>query len=613
MSTQTRQRIFATIVIVATMMVQTLAAFAQGTAFTYQGRLNNNGAPATGSYDFRFRVAVDAFGNNFVGNPSLTNGVAVSNGLFAAGIDFGAGIFNGSNYWLQVEVRTNGGGGYTALFPPQPLTPTPYAIIAGSVVSGGILGIYTNSVTFNNPANSFSGNGSGLTGLWRLTGNTGTTPGANFVGTTDNQPLEFRVNNARAFRVEPTLTNGAVNVIGGGISNSVTPGVVGATISGGGAVLYSGIALSNIVNGDFGVISGGAGNVTGFGGVVSGGFFNNASSQSASVGGGSQNQVLAGAGTIGGGVQNTITFNGGSATVAGGSGNTTSGSAATVGGGDSNSSLGDYATVSGGKTNRATGFYSMIPGGMDNVASGQYSFAAGVRAKAKHDATFVWADELAPDFASTADNQFLIRASGGVGIGTNSPAGQLHVASPNSTPQLWITQNTPTDYTRLRMKVATNQSWEIDVSPGATPRLEFWNGTRQAYIDFSGNVTAASFNPTSDRNAKENFEPINAREVLDKVSALQLTKWNFKQDTATKHVGPMAQDFYAAFNVGPDDRHIATVDADGVALAAIQGLNQKLSDELKRRDAENAEMKQQLGELKRLVEQLNRKLTTRTE
>jgi hypothetical protein len=63
----------------------------------------------------------------------------------------------------------------------------------------------------------------------------------------------------------------------------------------------------------------------------------------------------------------------------------------------------------------------------------------------------------------------------------------------------------------------------------------------------------------------------------------------------------MAQDFHAAFNLGADDKHIATVDADGVALAAIQGLNQRLTEELKRRDAELAELKARLNRLEKLL------------
>jgi len=109
-----------------------------------------------------------------------------------------------------------------------------------------------------------------------------------------------------------------------------------------------------------------------------------------------------------------------------------------------------------------------------------------------------------------------------------------------------------------------------------------------------GTVTATAFNPPSDRNLKENFVPVSPREVLDKVAALPISRWNFKDDAATPHVGPMAQDFHAAFGLGTDERHIATVDADGVALAAIQGLNQKL-------ETENAELKQRLDRLERMM------------
>src|SRR5215469_6750686 len=87
-------------------------AFAQGTAFTYQGRLNDNGGPANGTYDFRFRLAVDPLANNYIGSSYSTNGLPVANGLFSATMDFGPGIFTGSNYWLEVDVRTNGTSGY---------------------------------------------------------------------------------------------------------------------------------------------------------------------------------------------------------------------------------------------------------------------------------------------------------------------------------------------------------------------------------------------------------------------------------------------------------------------------------------------------------------------
>ena len=93
-------------------------------------------------------------------------------------------------------------------------------------------------------------------------------------------------------------------------------------------------------------------------------------------------------------------------------------------------------------------------------------------------------------------------------------------------------------------------------------------------------LAAQSFTPTSDRNAKERFRPVNARAILSHLASLPIETWNFKQDdSGTQHIGPMSQDFYAAFRVGPDDKHIATVDADGVAFAAIQGLNEIVQEQ----------------------------------
>lgn len=107
----------------------------------------------------------------------------------------------------------------------------------------------------------------------------------------------------------------------------------------------------------------------------------------------------------------------------------------------------------------------------------------------------------------------------------------------------------------------------------------------------------------SDRNAKENFTAIDPAAILEKVAALPLTQWNYKSDpTGTEHLGPMAQDFHAAFGLnGSDDRHIATVDEGGVALAAIQGLNQKL-------EAKNAALEKEVAELKALVQTLAEKV-----
>jgi hypothetical protein len=115
--------------------------------------------------------------------------------------------------------------------------------------------------------------------------------------------------------------------------------------------------------------------------------------------------------------------------------------------------------------------------------------------------------------------------------------------------------------------------------------------------------TAPYFNTTSDRNLKEKFTPVNNQEILERVASLPISRWNFKADEQIRHIGPMAQDFYAAFNVGTDDKHIATVDEDGVALAAIQGLNEKL----KAKDAQIEALEKRLANLEQLVKAATQK------
>jgi Chaperone of endosialidase len=109
---------------------------------------------------------------------------------------------------------------------------------------------------------------------------------------------------------------------------------------------------------------------------------------------------------------------------------------------------------------------------------------------------------------------------------------------------------------------------------------------------------------SSDRNMKDRFTPVDEQGILEQVACLPISNWNFKADATTRHIGPMAQDFYAAFNVGTDDKHIATIDESGVALAAIQGLNQKVTKQaaqMKEKDAQIEALNKRLADLEQLV------------
>src|SRR5882724_3485899 len=111
------------------------AAQAQGTAFTYQGRLDNGTGTANGSYDLTFSLFdADAAGNQ-VGSTVTNTAVGVSNGLFTVTLDFGAGMFDGTSRWLEIGVTTNGDANFATLSPRQAVTPTPYAIYAANAAS----------------------------------------------------------------------------------------------------------------------------------------------------------------------------------------------------------------------------------------------------------------------------------------------------------------------------------------------------------------------------------------------------------------------------------------------------------------------------------------------
>jgi len=131
----------------------------------------------------------------------------------------------------------------------------------------------------------------------------------------------------------------------------------------------------------------------------------------------------------------------------------------------------------------------------------------------------------------------------------------------------------------------------------------------------TGTVYADGVQLTSDRNAKENFTAVNARDVLAKVAALPVTQWNYKKESKdVQHIGPMAQDFQAAFQLSADDKHISVVDEGGVALAAIQGLNQEVQEretriehqatEIQNLKQQNDSLARRLNELEATVKQL---------
>jgi hypothetical protein len=354
------------------------AALAQGTAFTYQGRLNDAGLPANGLYDFSFSV-FDSASNSVtrIAGPLTNATTPVASGLFTVGLDFGQGIFTGAERWLEIGVRTNGAAAaFFILSPRQQLTASPYAITAASV------------------------NG-----------------------------VQIQQN-----------VSGAPNFIAGASGNFIPPGTAGAVIGGGGATNYfDGVAYktySNNIAADFSVVGGGRQNSIGSGAIdatISGGGQNAilSSAAHATIAGGSGNQASAVDSTVSGGSVNSVVGNASGANIGGGNYNQIGSGAfnGVIAGGYNNSIQPSayYSAIGGGQLNSAAAPFATIPGGLHNLAYGASSFAAGNNAQATNDGAFVWADNLGQPFTSTRSNQFLVRASGGVGIGTNNPQTALHV------------------------------------------------------------------------------------------------------------------------------------------------------------------------------------------
>jgi hypothetical protein len=284
---------------------------------------------------------------------------------------------------------------------------------------------------------------------WSLTGNAGTTPGTHFLGTTDGQVLELRVAGQRALRLEPTGLS--PNIVGGHSGNSVTAGVIGATIGGGG---WS--ETSQHVTDNYGTIGGGSGNRAG---------------------------------------NNT--------------GPTTDAY---------------YSTVSGGWDNEASGKYAAVPGGESNTASGDFSLAAGHRANASNPGCFVWGDATNNDVGCSAANRWVARASGGVDFFTDASL------------------------------------------------------TSGVYLSAGG----SSWNMVSNRERKESFVAVDGRDLLARLAGIEISTWSYKtQGPSIRHIGPMADDFNSllAGLGGEGQETINSLDADGVALAAIQVLYQLVQEQ----------------------------------
>jgi hypothetical protein len=639
------------------------------------------------------QVAGTVAATSFSGDGSGLTGLNVSQGFWRTNGNVGANPANGAYLGtadnLPLEFKVNGSralrlepnagdapnvvGGSSVNY----VTPG----VVGAVIAGGGAGNFfaTGTSYTNSVAVIFGSIGGGANNTIQAYASYSIIGGG-----LDNMVTAGAYQSTIGGGVANTIQN-SLSAIGGGGNNTIKPNASGSTIGGGQQnTVQTNAQISTIGGGIFNSIQNNA-----FYSTISGGYNNSiqANLSYATIAGGGVNliQTNASGSTINGGAMNTIQTNAAYSFIGGGNYNTVQNDSSycTIDGGAFNfigtnapySSIGGgvgnfiqpntvYATISGGYANAASGNLATVAGGTFNIASGAAAYAVGsnvlasgygstamgVLAQAIHPGSFVWSDSSSiTPFASTAANQFLLRASGGVGIGTTNPLVQLMVngntrvdAQTGVAYSEGLVINCPSNMTvsggyggigfhnasRGAPLTSASVKWGIYfdyVAEGATigaGGLAFIqnNVSTRLFLGANGNVGIGNTSPNnllvvgsagspaycngttwvngSDRNSKEAFAAVNPRSVLEKVAALSISEWKYKVDgQGTRHIGPVAQDFHAAFGLnGTDDKHIATVDEEGVALAAIQGLNEKLEEQ-------NAKLQTRLERLERLLDQ----------
>lgn len=588
----------------ALLFLALIAAFstssAQATRLVYSGVLEVDGRPANGRHDLRLTAYASADGAVPKAAPIEFYAVEVRDGRFELALDLPG---SAKEAWVDLAVRPAGAGSYV------PLLGRSKAAIAPDVIGQ----------------------------CWSSTGDSGSNPATNFLGTTDAQPLIFRTQNVRSLRIEPStiLQSGnpiTANVIAGSQVNSTLQGVRGATIAGGGANPtgdpdFSTVA-SNFISDHYGVIGGGYSNVAGdqMGSnadagyaTVSGGRNSTAASLGSTVSGGAENLALGAHSSVGGGLRNRTTQ-----------------ADATIAGGERNSANGAASAVAGGGANDARGLRSFIAGGSFNCAGADFSFAAGRQAKVRPGAdpnqtspnaacsalgsypggagdigTFIWSDSQDAPFLSSGPNQFLIRADGGLLFNTNvlvSSADDLTFRARQNSGDADIDLRLVTRTGKSVAMYVSDSSGTLFISP---PNL---NANANRLIVTGGTVGNAALSNggtwtnASSRSFKEGFAAVDTLDVLNRLLALPITTWEYIGSAEGLHLGPVAEDFKAAFGLAGDGQSIATVDADGVALAAIQGLNAKLEQENGALKAENQSLRNDLDALAERLARLEAQL-----
>jgi|GEM_PF-2397424 len=406
------------------------------------------------------------------------------------------------------------------------------------------------------------------------------------------------------------------------------------------------LGYNNDASGDSSVVCGGVDNAAlGLLSVVCGGTRNEASNSGAIVGGGLDNIASGNIAFVGGGFDNQST-----------------GQTSVVGGGIFNEATATSAVVGGGDNNTASGTSATVPGGNANFATANYSFAAGRHARAEHSGTFVWNDGDVTDFASTNTDQFLISAANGVGVNTNSPQRDLHVAGDVQVDDSLYVDNViqlgdgASDYGILEELSSDSDPWDSYISNGGIAigsntgadrqRFIFADGstTNQIFVvatsensgsswqadfiiqqngfvgigttgpsyplDVNGDIGCETLHETSDARLKSDITPITgALETVNQLRGVTYT-WNCDEYPERKfddkaHLGFLAQEIQDIVPelVSPDADGFLAVDYSHMAPLLVEAIKE-LKTQNESKDARIDQLETKLAEVQALLEKI---------
>ncbi len=557
------------------------AALGQTTSFTYQGRLSDGSAPASGAYDMKFRL-YDA-GGNPQGSPDTvtldSTGVQVTNGVFTVQLDFGAGAFGGGDRFLEISVRPHSADpntpAYTTLSPRQQITSTPYAIrsIAAGTADTATTAATATTATTAATANAVSAS-AGDSVVAAVNAGSASVNTANVSGDVELAPSAQQTANSTNHLINLKLvsTDPVNHRLG-------TPGA-NALIS----LSASGTYPDNSTHDKerFRVDNDGS--------ILSVADY---------TGGVNTTAPAEGSGT-------RFMWYAAKAALRAGQINGTQWDDANIGlystaFGENVRALGDNAIVVG--KNSVAANTGTVALGEGHTATGANSVALGYGASTStingspRTGTFVFSDRSVPltysfngttpdiesQFHPTVTNSFNVRAVNGSFFYTNTAL---------TTGFIFNSTTATMTLTNSRLSMASDGSTTLTSNSGGSAGVTLPAG-------------GGSWNNLSDRNMKANFAAVDARAILRGVLSLPISTWNYKsQDASVRHIGPMAQDFFSTFKVGEGDKTISTIDPDGVAFAAIQGLHEELKD----RDVKIDGLRQQVRQQQEQIDSLKKLL-----